>query len=423
MKSKSLTPPHDPIQSLADLTPDPKNANKGTPRGTQMLSESLKTLGAGRSILIDRNGVVIAGNKTLEQAKALGLDVRVVDVDGSALVAVRRTNLDLATDPEARQLALADNRVGEANLDWDPTLLEAFAAEGIDLTALWTPQELEQLVGHGLHEGKTDDDAVVPIPETSIQRGDLFQLGDHRLLCGDATNDTDVARIMSADPPTIMITDPPYGVQYDAAWRLRAGGYGRHAVGEVPNDDRVDWSDAFRLFPGRVVYVWHAGLHAGAVAASLVTCGFQLRAQIIWAKTNFVLGRGDYHWQHEPCWYAVRGGESSGWSGDRTQSTVWSIANLNPFSGGHDAQDPSTGHSTQKPVALYERALLNNSAPGDVVYDAFVGSGTAIIAAQKTGRRCVGVELDPRYVQMAIDRWQAYTGQTATQIETENSQA
>jgi DNA modification methylase len=414
MATKTDTPPM--IQSLADVQPDPKNANTGTPRGRAMLAESLKTFGAGRSILVDRNGVIIAGNKTFEQAKTLGLDVRVVDADGTALVVVRRTNLDLVTDPDARQLALADNRVGEVNLEWDPTLLQGFAAEGIDLTALWTPQELERLVGHGLHAGETEDDRVVPIAETSIQPGDLFQLGDHRLLCGDGTDTAHVAHLMGADAPVIMITDPPYGVSYDPAWRVRSGAGGRHAVGEVTNDDRVDWSAAFRLFPGRVAYVWHAGLHAAMVATSLSECGFELRAQIIWAKTHFVLGRGDYHWQHEPCWYAVRAGEASGWSGDRTQSTVWSIPNLNPFSGGHDAQDPSTGHSTQKPVALYERALLNNSAPGDAVYDPFIGSGTAIIAAQKTGRQCLGVELEPRYVQMAIDRWQAYTNMTAVQI-------
>jgi DNA modification methylase len=395
------------------VQPDPKNANKGTPRGTAMLAASLKTYGAGRSILVDRNGVVIAGSKTLEQAKKLGLDVQVVDVDGQALVVVRRTNLDLVTDAEARQLALADNRVGEVNLEWDPTLLQQFAADGIDLSALWTPQELERLVGHGLHEGETEDDRIVPIADTAIQPGDLFQLGDHRLLCGDATEAAHVARLMGADTPVIMITDPPYGVSYDPAWRVRSGARGRHAVGEVTNDDRVDWSAAFRLFRGTVVYVWHAGLHAGEVATSLIDCGFELRAQIVWAKANFVLGRGDYHWQHEPCWYAVRTGQTSGWSGDRTQSTVWSIPNLNPFSGGHSTQDPATGHSTQKPVALYERGLLNNTAPGDVLYDPFIGSGTAIIAAQKTGRRCLGIELEPRYVQMAIDRWQAYTTQTA----------
>jgi DNA modification methylase len=417
MKPKPPTSSDDPIQSLADLTPDSKNANKGTPRGTRMLTNSLKTYGAGRSILVDRHGVIIAGNKTFEEAKALGLDVRVVDADGKALVVVRRTNLDLATDPEARKLALADNRVGEVNLEWDPSLLESFAADGIDLTTLWTPQELERLVGHGLHAGATSDDAVVPIADTVIQRGDLFHLGDHRLLCGDATNEDDVARVIGSHTPVIMITDPPYGVAYDPMWRVRAGGGGRHAAGKVTNDDRVDWRAAFRLFPGDVAYVWHAGLHAGEVATSLTESGFELRAQIIWAKTHFVLGRGDFHWQHEPCWYAVRAGKSSKWCGDRTQSTLWSVPNLNPFSGGHDAQDPTTGHSTQKPVALVERALLNHSAPGDVVFDPFLGSGTAIIAAQKTGRRCVGLELEPTYVQMAITRWEAYTGMTAVRID------
>src|SRR5262245_49375336 len=322
MKSKAPKSPNDPIQSLADLTTDPKNANKGTPQGKRMLSTELKTFGAGRSIVVDRHGVVIAGNKTFEEAKALGLAVRVVDADGKALVVVRRTNLDLASDPEARQLALADNRVGEVNLEWDPRLLETFAADGIDLSALWTPQELERLVGHGLHEGLAPDDAVVPIAETDIQRGDLFRLGDHRLLCGDATDQPDVARLIGTDTAIIMVTDPPYGVSYDPMWRVRAGARGRHAAGDVANDDRVDWTEAFRLFPGRVVYVWHAGLHAGEVATSLIDCGFELRAQIIWAKTNFVLGRGDFHWQHEPCWYAVRAGESSGWCGDRTQSTL-----------------------------------------------------------------------------------------------------
>ena len=154
-------------------------------------------------------------------------------------------------------------------MEWDPTLLQTFAAEGIDLSAFWTPQELERLVGHGLHQGETDDDRVVPIAETSIQPGDLFQLGDHRLLCGDATDATAVARAMGTDMPLIMITDPPYGIQYDPMWRVRAGGRGRHAAGDVINDDRVDWSAAFRFFPGRVVYVWHAGLHAAAVATSL----------------------------------------------------------------------------------------------------------------------------------------------------------
>jgi DNA modification methylase len=411
------SPPLTPLTSLSELQLDLKNANKGTPRGTQMLADSLKAYGAGRSILVDQHGVVIAGNKTVEQAKALGLGIQVVDTTGDALVVVRRTNLDLATDPDARALAIADNRVGEINLEWDPTLLEQLAADGLKLESLWSPQEQERLFGHGLFDGDGDEDAMVAPPaETTIVRGDLFELGDHRLLCGDATDPTDVARLLAGHQPVMMVTDPPYGVEYDPAWRVEAGAGGTHALGAVTNDDRVDWSAAFALFPGHVAYVWHAGLHAGEVADALRQCDFEMRAQIIWAKSNFVLGRGDFHWQHEPCWYGVRQGHASGWCGDRTLSTLWSVPNLNPFSGGHDTENPVTGHSTQKPVALFERAYLCNSVIGDAIYDPFIGSGTAIIAAQKTGRRALGMEIEPRYVQATITRWETYAGKTATRV-------
>ena len=408
---------HRALRALDDLRLDPRNPNRGTERGKAALADSLSTYGPGRSILADRTGTVIAGNKVFEHAQTMALPIRVVETTGTELVVVQRTDLDLATDTVARQLAIADNRVGQLNLEWDPELMKAFA-ETVDLSTMWEPRELESLGGGGDYEGQTDADSVVPLAHTAITAGDLFELGSHRLLCGDATSPTDVARVFQQDTPTILITDPPYGVQYDPEWRVRAGQEGRHAVGPVANDDRVDWREAFALFPGHVAYVWHAGLHAGAVGESLLACGFDLRAQIIWVKPHFVLGRGDFHWQHEPAWYAVRTGHASNWSGDRTQSTVWTVPNLNPFSGGHDVDNPVTGHSTQKPVALYERALVCNSAPGEVLFDPFVGSGTALIAAEKTGRRCVAIELNPQYVQAAVDRWEAFTGQTARRHET-----
>ena len=404
------------ITKITDLQPDPQNPNRGTACGQRLLAESLKAYKAGRSVVVDRNGVVIAGNKTVAEATALDLPIHVVETTGEALVIVQRTDLVLATDPVARQLAVADNRTAEMNLEWDPALLAGFVANGIDLSSFWTPKELEMIGALPAAVGRTPEDAVVPIAETTIQPGDIFELGSHRLGCGDATDAAFVSRLVGADTPTILITDPPYGDDYDASWRVEAGRPGRHAVGRVTNDDRVDWRAAFALFPGHVAYIFHAGLHAGEVADAITSCGFELRAQIIWAKPHFVLGRGDFHWQHEPAWYAVRAGQSSNWSGDRTQSTLWTIPNLNPFSGGHDADNAVTGHSTQKPVALYERALLNNSAPGDVMLDAFAGSGTAFIAAEKTGRRCLGLEVEPRYVQVILDRWTAFTGGTARKV-------
>jgi DNA modification methylase len=158
------------------------------------------------------------------------------------------------------------------------------------------------------------------------------------------------------------------------------------------------------LFPGPIPYVWHAGIHAEAVASSLRRCTFVIRSQIIWVKQHFALSRGHYHWQHEPCWYAVRDGHSATWRGSRTQTTIWQVPNLNPLGGERGGENTVTGHNTQKPVRLFEIPILNHTRRGDAVYEPFCGSGTALIAAEKTGRRCLAMELEPRYVQAAIAR-------------------
>ena len=180
---------------------------------------------------------------------------------------------------------------------------------------------------------------------------------------------------------------------------------GGKAVGKVLNDNRADWHDAFALFPGDVAYVWHAGLFAGVVADSLLACDFHLRSQIIWSKSQFAIGRGDYHWQHEPCWYAVRKGRKGHYDGGRKQSTLWQI---------EKPKKSETGHSTQKPVECMKRPIENNSSPGQAVYEPFSGSGTTIIAAEMTGRACHAIELNAAYVDVAIKRWQEFTGQAAT---------
>jgi DNA modification methylase len=203
-----------------------------------------------------------------------------------------------------------------------------------------------------------------------------------------------------------MVTDPPYGVNYDPAWRHRVGVNKSTRVGKVRNDGRADWEDAWKLFPGNIAYVWHGALHATTVAGSLEREGFSIRAQIIWAKERLVIGRGDYHWQHEPCWYAVR--SKGHWTGDRKQTTLWAIP-----SGG---QDTETTHGTQKPVECMRRPMLNNSKSGDAVYEPFLGSGTALIAAESIGRVCLALELDPLYVDVAVRRWQAFAGKQAVRV-------
>jgi len=225
----------------------------------------------------------------------------------------------------------------------------------------------------------------------------------HRIICGDSTDAETVAALLDGEVPNLMVTDPPYGVNYDPSWRARAGvNRNQNKLGKVENDDRADWREAWELFPGRIAYVWHGGLHAGTVFESLTETGFSVRSQIIWVKDRFALSRGDYHWQHEPCWYAVRG--TGNWTGDRSQSTVWSIP---------AREDSGFGHGTQKPVECMKRPIENNSEPGDAVYEPFSGSGTTIIAAEMTGRRCFAVELNPAYVDIAVRRWQAFTGQEA----------
>jgi hypothetical protein len=166
------------------------------------------------------------------------------------------------------------------------------------------------------------------------------------------------------------------------------------------------------LFPGDVAYVWHAGIYAGEVAASILAERFQIRGQIIWRKQHFAISRGAYHWQHEPCWYAVRKGKSARWCGDRTQSTVWDVQNLNPHGGNHD--EKPTGHGTQKPVEIMRRPILNHTQRGEIVYDPFLGSGTTLIAAEMADRICYGIEIDPRYCDVIVRRWQEFTSSQAT---------
>jgi len=214
--------------------------------------------------------------------------------------------------------------------------------------------------------------------------------------------------------PALMTTDPPYGVNYDPAWRHGVNPGQRTTVGRVMNDDRADWKRAMQLFPGAVAYVWHAGLKASTVAADLEAAGFTIRSQIIWVKQHFALSRGDYHWGHEPCWYGVRG--KGHWRGDRKQTSVWEVPNLNPLGGTRTADNAVTGHATQKPVRLFEIPIINHTTAGGAVYDPFVGSGTTIIAAEKLGRVAFAMDLDPQYVQATITRWEQFTGHRAIRL-------
>jgi DNA modification methylase len=375
------------IWPLDKIRPYPKNARKVTQKAIDKVARSLKTYGCRQPIVVDKKGVICVGHTRWLAARQLKWTHFPVHV---------ASNLSPA---QIRAYRLMDNR-SHQETDWDLDLLGSELLDlkslGIDLALTgFDPRELDAL----LRQDDGSADEVPPLLERATSRaGDLWLLGGHRLLCGDATDANAVARVIGEAKPFLMVTDPPYGVDYDPEWRVAVDGGGRHALGRVANDDRMDWTPAWNLFPGDVVYVWHAGIYAGEVAASLRTAGFPIRGQIIWRKQHFVMSRGAYHWQHEPSWYAVRKGKPSNWRGDRTQTTVWDVANLNPHGG--NKQEQQTGHSTQKPVELMRRPILNHTEPGAYVYDPFLGSGSTLIACELTERRCIAIDIDPRYCDM-----------------------
>ncbi len=386
---------------LARLLPYAANARTHPDEQIAQIAGSIAEFGFNVPCLVDERGVLIAGHGRLLAAQRLGLqEVPVI-------------RLGHLTDAQARAYRLADNRIA-LNGDWDDALLSAELArlkdDGVDLELLgFGEDELDRLLADlDASAAPGEEEAIPEPPAVAItQPGDLWILGSHRLLCGDSTVPTDVERVLGGEIPHLMVTDPPYGVEYDPSWRNEAGVWTTERTGAVSNDDRADWRDAWALFPGDVAYVWHAGVHARAVAESLEVCGFNIRAQIIWAKPRLVLGRGDYHWQHEPCFYAVRKSATGHWQGARDQTTLWSI-------GAGGDEDEATVHGTQKPVECMRRPIVNNSSRGEIVYEPFGGSGSTIIAAHSVRRRCVAIELDPRYCDVIIERWQTYTGEKAT---------
>ena len=388
---------------VADLAPYVKNARTHPPEQVDQIAASMERFGFTMPILVAENGTIIAGHGRLMAALQLGMDeVPVMIARGWS-------------DEDRRLYTLADNRLAETS-EWDPEMLQVEWDElrelglGADLDMFgFTDDELQGLLPDALLEatgGLTDPDDVPEVPEVPVTRpGDVWVLGKHRLLCGDSTMATDVEKVLNGVVPLLMCTDPPYGVEYDPSWRNQVGAAKTKRTGKVLNDDRADWREAWALFPGDVAYVWHGALHAREVIESLEACGFAMRSQIIWAKERLVLSRGDYHWQHEPCAYFVKKSRKGHWAGDRKQTTLWHIS-------GKD-QDVATVHGTQKPVECMRRPIENNSSPGQAVYEPFMGSGTTLIAAEMSGRACLGIELNPAYIDVAVQRWQDFSGETA----------
>jgi DNA modification methylase len=385
---------------ISRLVPYHRKLRKGDDTVARM-EASITEFGLKIPILVRSDGEVVDGALRLETARKMGFsEVPVLLCDEWSPAQVKAFRL------------MVNRSATWADWDTDLVKLELADLKAADFDLNLTGFDATEIDDFLLDNAEGDPEETVPEPPVNpVSRvGDMWILGKHRVLCDDATSAEAVNRLLGGEKPNLMIIDPPYSVAYDPGWRERAGLGRQRQTGTVPNDDRVDWSAAYLLFPGDVAYVWHAGTHAAEVAANLESAGFRIRSQIVWAKQHFALSRGDYHWQHESCWYAVREGKPSRWNGDRTQSTLWQVANLNPFGG---SSEPATGHGTQKPLELMRRPILNNSVRGELVYDAFLGSGTTLVAAHLTGRDCFGLDIDPGYVDVVVKRWQTLTNQPA----------
>ena len=377
------------------------------PRRKQAVAKvaaSIAEFGWRQPIVVDEDGVVIVGHTRLEAARQLGN---------------RKVPVHIArgmSEEQKRAYRLMDNRSHD-DASWEEDLLRLELLElenaGYDLELTgFDIEELERLT-RKVGDLRTDPDKLPTNVEKRVELGQLWRLGDHRLLCADATVEAEVARLIGDQRPEVMVTDPPYGIDYDGTWRAKAAEEGKLlyapsvvGMGKVRGDERASWLAAWRLFSGDVAYVWHSQVYTAVTISDLTEAGFDLRAQIIWKKVHFAISRGHYHWGHETCWYVVRSGRKANWIGDRKQSTIWEPTTL--F---EDGGAKTTSHVTQKPEAVMARPLDNHRC--SVVYDPFVGSGTTIIAAERREIACLALDLDPDCCDVAIQRWEDATGEKA----------
>ena len=395
--------------TLDALTPDPRNARRHSERNLRLITEALRDVGAARSIVVDETGTVLAGNATIAAAGHAGLTrVRVIDADGSELIAVRRTGLTLE---QKQRLALYDNRAAEL-AEWDTEVL-AHLADEIDLSALWETDELADLLSEEAPaiDLLGDPDAVPELPREPVtQPGDLWLLGKHRHRGGDATNPADIERLMAGQRASCLWTDPPYGVDY----------VGKTAQALTLANDHADGlegllTNAFasvmpHLTEGAAFYIAHPAGPLSLVFSQVITVlGWRIRQTLVWVKDCLVLGHADYHYRHEPILFGYlpgsgrRGRGSAGWYGDDAQDTVFEIPR----------PKASPDHPTSKPVALVAAHLGNSTRRRELVLDPFGGSGTTLVACEQLGRVGRLLELDGRYCDVIVRRWEDLTGEQA----------
>ncbi len=385
------------------LIPYARNSRTHSDAQIAQIAASIKEWGFTTPVLVDESGGIIAGHGRTLAARKLGLKAIPV------VIAIGWT------DAQKRAYVIADNKLA-LNAGWDNELLAMELAEldalGFDFELTgFSDEEIKALMPVDATEGLTDPDdapAVQGNPVTVL--GDVWVMGNHRLLCGDSTSVDDLARLTQGTLVDMWLTDPPYNVAYEGKTKDSL---------KIKNDNMGD--DQFRQFlrdaytaadtamkPGAVFYIWHADIEGYNFRGAAKDAGWTVRQCLIWKKSSMVLGRQDYQWKHEPCLYGWKDGAGHLWAADRKQTTILEF----------DKPARNGEHPTMKPVALFEYQLLNNTKGGDIVLDSFGGSGTTLIAAEKNGRTAMIMELDPRYCDVIVKRWQDFTGKIATHAET-----
>ncbi len=414
--------------NITDLIPHAQNANRHTERGRDMLANSLREYGAGRSIILDKNGVIIAGNLTAEYAAECGITtVRVVKTEGNELVAVMRTDLDIGTDRKAKELALADNRVAQVSIDLDPAVLRVLEAEGVNMEQFFSTDELTALMAT---DEAAQEPIETPVPEMKAEiitkKGDLYEFECNdmtsRLLCGDSTNSGEVALLMDGKKAAMLFTDPPYNINYA---QFNSTGRGKKAK-DWTKDYCSDWKDKMpdseyaefllrcignaqkSLIDDANLYVWYAALYYPLVVSVFEKLGIMYDSvPITWVKGHFTMSWAHLKRRSEFCLLAGKGmpTKSKRFFGGANADNVWEV----------NVEHNSTYiHPTQKPLALITKALALSSKEGELILDLFAGSGSTMLAAIQSGRYCYTMEQEPAFCDAIVRRMFTYAEQSGT---------
>jgi site-specific DNA-methyltransferase (adenine-specific) len=386
------------IVAVEDLVPYALNSRTHSDEQVAQLAASIREFGFTNPILIDEANNLIAGHGRVLAARKAKME---------NIPAVVVTGLD---DRRRRALVIADNKLA-LNAGWDEEALrvelEDLAGDFGELMGFSEDELVELLKSDEGTEGLTDEDAVPDAPEQPVTvEGDVWALGRHRLMCGDSTSVDHLERLCEGQLVDMWLTDPPYNVAYEGGTKEKL---------TIQNDSMSN--DSFRQFlrdsytaadavmkKGATFYIWHADLEGYNFRGAASDIGWQIRQCLIWKKSSLVMGRQDYHWMHEPCLYGWKDGAAHLWAADRKQTTILEFNK--PLRNGE--------HPTMKPVELFEYQMLNNTKGSDLVLDSFAGSGTTAIACEKHGRMARLMELDPKYCDVIIKRWQEFTGEQAT---------